>query len=163
MVDQCQNSTSTDDDREKKYCRMQEFLQNRPGTNNTDFRYRWPTQIFQRVCKCKENYADYNCMRCKRGYTGNDCSQPLDPVVRRNILSFTKTEKDRFTEIIQMAKDTTSGYTVPIREPVTTVPRDSFVEISLYDIFVTFHFNTIRDEEVNECPNDSPIYIYILQ
>ena len=144
--------------REQKYCRRQDFLRSRPGTGNMDFRYTWPTQIFQRVCMCNRNYADYNCMRCKRGYTGNDCSQPLDPVVRKNVLSFTEDEKNTFIGIIQMTKSVASGYTVPIIEPITTVSRDSFVEISLYDIFVTFHYNTIRDEKVNECYSDLPIY-----
>ena len=43
-------------------------------------------------------------MGCKRGYTGDDCSQPLAPVVRRNILSLTEAEQDRFIEIIEMTK-----------------------------------------------------------
>ena len=98
-------------------------------------------------------------MKCKRGYTGDNCSQPVDPVVRRNILSFTEAEQDRFLDIIQMTKSVkASGYTVPIREPVSNVSRDSFVEISLYDIFVSFHFNSIRDEAINQCPNDSYMY-----
>ena len=155
IVDHCQNVS--DILRGLKYCRTQEFLRSRPGTGNTDFRYMWPTQIFQKVCVCKGNYADYNCMRCKRGYIGINCSQPLlNPVVRRNILSFNDTEKNRFIEVIQMTKSFTSGYTVPVIEPVTTVSRDSFVEISLYDIFATFHYNTLRDGEVNNC-HQSPI------
>ena len=159
IIDPCQNSSN--DIKEQKYCRVQEFLQSRSGTGNTDFRYRWPTQIFERVCVCKENYGDHNCMKCKHGYTGDNCSQPVDPVVRRNILSFTEAEQDRFLDIIQMTKSVkASGYTVPIREPVSNVSRDSFVEISLYDIFVSFHFNSIRDEAINQCPNDSYMYSF---
>ena len=155
-LDPCQNST---DNVESRYCRTQEFLRSRPGVNSTDFRYRWPTQIFQRVCVCKGNYDDYNCMRCKRGYTGENCSQPLASVLRRNILSLSEAEQGRFLEITQMIKSAqASGYTVPIREPVTTVPRDSFIEISLFDVFATFHFTTIRDETINKCPNDSFTY-----
>ena len=151
VVDRCQNINSDD-----KYCKFQNFLQSRPGTGNTDFRYRWPTQIFERVCVCNGNYGGYNCMRCKRGYTSDDCSQPSTPVVRKSILSFTEAERRRFLDIIQMTKSVkASGYTVPIREPVTTSSSDSFVEISLYDIFATFHYNTIRDEKINECPADS--------
>ena len=155
IVDRCQNSNNND----KKYCRVQKFLQSRPGTNNTDFRYRWPTEIFERVCVCKGNYGSYNCMRCKHGYTGDDCSQPSAPVVRKSILSLSEIEQRKFFEIIQMTKSVkASGYTVPIREPVTTVSGDSFVEISLYDIFATFHYNTIRDEPINECPTNSAMY-----
>ena len=155
IIDRCQNNEEM---AERKYCRMQKFLQSRPGTSNTDFRYKWPTQIFERVCVCMGNYDGYNCMRCKRGYTGDDCSQPLDPVVRRNILSFNDSEQQNFINIIQMAKSVrASGYTVPIREPVTNVSSESFVEISLYDNFATFHFNSIRDEPINMCPNNSLI------
>ena len=93
------------------------------------------------------------------GYTGDNCSQPLDPVERKNILSLPNSEQRKFLDIIQMTKSAqASGYTVPIREPVTTIPSESFVEISLYDIFVTFHFNSIRDEPINACPNDTLIY-----
>ena len=108
---------------------------------------------------CKGNYGDYNCMRCKRGYSGDDCSQRLAPVVRKNVLSLSEAEQKRLLEILQMTKSVkASGYTVPIREPVTSVSRDSFVEISLFDIFATFHFNSIRDETINKCPNDSFMY-----
>ena len=158
-MDLCQNSSN--DIKGQKYCKVQEFLESRPGTGSTDFRYRWPTQIFEKVCVCKGNYGDYNCMRCKRGYTGEDCSQKSVPVVRKNILSLSETEQNEIIEIIQMTKSVNaSGYTVPIREPVTNVPQESFVEVSLYDIFVSFHFNSIRDEAINQCPNDSFMYSF---
>ena len=159
IMDRCLNAS--DDNKELKYCKIQEFLQSRPGTDRTDFRYRWPTQIFQEVCKCKGNYDDYNCMRCKRGFTGENCSQLSPPVIRRNILSLNDSEQDRLLNITQMIKSVTaSGYTVPIREPVTNVSSESFVEISLFNIFASFHYNTIRDEPINQCPNDSPIYSF---
>ena len=159
VVDPCQNSSN--DDKEQKYCRVQEFLQSRPGTNNIDFRYRWPTQIFKRVCVCNGNYGDYNCMRCKRGYTGDNCSQLSVAVIRRNILSLSEVEQRKFLDIIQMTKSVkTSGYTAPIREPVTNVSKESFIEVSLYDIFATFHFNSIRDELINDCPNDSVVHSF---
>lgn len=140
------------------YCRAQAFMRSRPGTNRTDFRYLWPTQIFQSICVCNDNYGGYNCMSCKRGFTGDDCSQTADPVVRRNILSLTIDERQKLLEILQMIKSTkASGYAVPIREPVTNVSSESFAEISLYDIFVSFHFNAIRDQEINKCDGSSII------
>ena len=68
------------------------------------------------------NYDGYDCMRCKRGYTGDDCSQPLAPVERKSILSLTNAEQLKFLDVIQMTKSVrASGYTVPIREPVNTL------------------------------------------
>ena len=96
-------------------------------------------------------------MDCKRGYTGENCSQPL-LVVRRNVLTLNDTELDKVVRVLQAIKrNTASGYTVPIIQPVTTVPSESFAEISLFDIFVSFHFNAIRDEEINCCDNTSII------
>ncbi|XP_065904893.1 uncharacterized protein [Dysidea avara] len=144
------NSNST-------YCLAQEFLKNRPGTNRTDFRYNWPTQIFHKVCNCSGNYDGYNCMRCKRGYTGESCSHS-QVVVRKNVLNLTKRELDRFLEVLQTIKTSnTSGYTVAIIEPVTRESRDSFSEISLFDLFASFHFNAARDEDINSCNKSSTI------
>jgi len=88
-------------------------------------------------------------MDCKRSYTGDDCSQPL-VVVRKNILILLNdTELDRVVQVLQAIKtNPTLGYTVPLIQPVTTVPSESFAEISLFDLFVSFHFNAIRDEAV---------------
>ena len=143
ITDPCQSSSN--DVKEQKYCRVQEFLQSRPGTGNTDFRYRWPTQIFERVCVCKENYDDYNCMRCKRGYTGDDSSQPSTPVVRRNILSLSQAEQNRTLENFQMIKSVkASGYTVPIREPVSNVPQEFLLR--LLCMTSLYHFILILSE-----------------
>ena len=91
-------------------------------------------------------------MRCKRGYTGDNCLEEAEPVVRKNILSMNDSEKQDFVDLIKNVKSSSrSGYVVPIREPVTTNPRESFVEISLYNIFATFHFNSIRDQDNKEC------------
>lgn len=154
MVDRCLDGG--DDD--STYCMAQQLLRSRPGTNRTDFRYLWPTQIFQRICVCNGNYGGYNCMECKRGYTGDDCSQEADPVVRRNVLSLSETDRAKLLELTLMIKSTkTSGYTVPIIEPVTDDPSESFMEISLYDIFVSFHFYAVRDQEINNCDENSII------
>ena len=156
-MDQCADGNNDD----SNYCMMQRFMQNRPGTDNTDFRYNWPTQIFQRVCQCNGNFGGYDCMSCTRGYTGDNCSEVAEPVVRRNILSLSDEEQQELVNIAQMIKSTTaSGYVVPIKEPVTTDPSESFAEISLFDIFVSFHFNAIRDQEINNCDDTSIISNY---
>lgn len=148
ITDRCLDGNNAD----SIYCIRQQFLQSRPGTNNTDFRYKWPTQIFRRICECKGNYGSYNCMECKRGYSGIHCSKKLPPVVRKNILTLNLFERFKFIFMLQRSKSyTSSGYTVPIREPVTTNPRESFMELSLYDVYATLHFYVIRDQEINNC------------
>ena len=113
-------------------------------TNQTDFRYNWPAQIFTHVCKCTGNWAGYDCSRCKRGYGGADCTVKLDPVVRRNFLDLSSSEKDRIIEILNMSKYMESDFTVPIDENLAST--DSFKVLSLFDVFATFHYYTIRDE-----------------
>ena len=123
------------------------FLRKRPDTNRTDFKYNWPAQIFTHVCKCKGNWAGYDCSRCKRGYSGNDCTNN-HTAVRKSFLDLSSSEKNRVIEVLNMAKNMESDFTVPIdEEPSST---DSFKPLSLYDIFATFHYYTIRDEDLYE-------------
>ena len=161
MEDPCLSNSGNEDSR---YCIAQQLLQSRPGTNRTDFRYLWPTQIFQKICVCNGNYGDYNCMGCKRGYTGEDCSQIAEPVVRKNVLSLSEAERAQLLNLTLLSKSSTaSGYTVPIIEPVTSMSSESFVEISLYDIFVSFHYYAVRDQEINNCDDSSIISTFCNQ
>ena len=118
------------------------------NTNQTDFRYNWPAQIFTHVCKCTGNWAGYDCSRCKRGYGGADCTVKLDPVVRRNFLDLSASEKSRIIEILNMSKYIESDFTVPIDENL--IGTDSFKALSLYDVFATFHYYTIRDDALRK-------------
>lgn len=97
-------------------------------------------------------------MECKRGYSGKHCSKKISLAVRKNIFSLNLFEKFKYIFMLQKSKSfTSSGYTVPTREPVTSNPRESFIEISLYDIFATLHFYVIRDQEINNCDKCSLI------
>ena len=127
-----------------KYCKTLNFLRERSDTQERDFRYNWPAQIFTRICHCTGNYAGYDCSRCKRGYGGPDCTVRQAPVVRRSFLDLSPTEKNRIIEILNMAKTMPSDFTVPLIEQPTGT--DSFKALSLYDVFATFHYYTIRDE-----------------
>ena len=139
-----------------KYCKTLKFLRERPDTNKPDFRYNWPAQIFTHVCKCKGNWAGYDCSRCKRGYNGTDC-QNRTSVVRKSFLDLSPSEKNRIIEVFNMAKDMhmESDFTVPIG-PIGEKPSNthSFISLPLYDIFVTFHYYTIRDENLHESKPD---------
>ena len=129
------------------YCKTLNFLWKRADTQERDFRYNWPAQIFRQICQCKGNYAGYDCSRCKRGYGGPNCTDNVT-VVRRSFLDLSLTEKIRIIEILNMSKYVISDFTVPLMEqPMGT---DSFKALSLYDVFATFHYYTIRDEALKE-------------
>ena len=133
---------------ENKYCKTLNFLRQRSDTQERDFRYNWPAQIFTHVCKCTGNWIGYDCSRCKRGYGGPDCTVKQDPVVRRSFLDLSTSEKNRIIEILSMSKHMESNFTVPIEEPPTGT--DSFRAYSLFDVFATFHYYTIRDESLKD-------------
>ena len=139
-----------------KYCKTLNFLRSRPDTHETDFRYNWPAQIFTHVCKCTGNWTGYDCSRCKRGYGGPECINKIYPipVVRKSFLDLPESEKNKIIEILNMSKYMESDYTVPKEEVPTS--NKLFKALSLYDIFATFYYYTIRDD------NDT-IYKYITE
>ena len=129
------------------YCRNLKFLRMRHFTDKVDFRYNWPAQIFTHICKCSGNYAGYDCSRCKPGYTGSNCEQKRDLVERKNFLKLSDEEKRRVIDAFNIAKhhEEKSMFTIPIEEE----PQDnnSFKLLPLYDIFATFHYYTIKDND----------------
>ena len=138
--------------RSSNYCKAEKHLKSRPIRNQVDIRYKWPSQIFTNVCECFANYGGYNCMRCKPGYGGEDCSQKQPHRVRKNFLHLTNGEKEEFLDIIDEAKSSVdSKITIPILEPITSNGHDSFLELSIYDIFAIYHYYTNRDKMINKC------------
>ena len=131
---------------DNKYCKTLNFLRKGFNTNQIDFRYNWPAQIFTKICKCTGNWAGYDCSRCKRGYNGTDCTEKLNrvPVVRRSFLDLSPSEKDRIIEILNMSKYIESDFTVPINKSQNGTYI--FKALPLYDVFATFHYYTIRDD-----------------
>ena len=91
-------------------------------------------------------------MRCKPGYGGEDCSEKQLPRVRKNFLHLTDDEKDEFLDIIDEAKSSVnSEITIPILEPITTNGHDSFIELSIYNVFAIYHYYSNRDKMIKEC------------
>ena len=91
-------------------------------------------------------------MRCKPGYGGEDCSQKQSLYMRKNFLHLSDGEKQEFLDIIDEAKSSKdSRITIPRLEPITTNGHDSFLELSIYDIFAIYHYYTNRDKMINNC------------
>ena len=78
------------------YSHYQEF-------HRKDERHNWPNALFNRTCKCKSNFAGYDCSKCQYGYYGYDCKKKKT-LKRRNFAQWTKEEKDRFMSYINKTR-----------------------------------------------------------
>ena len=78
------------------YSHYQEF-------HRKDERHNWPNALFNRTCKCKSNFAGYDCSKCEYGYYGYDCKQKRT-LKRRNFAQWTKEQKDRFMSYINKTR-----------------------------------------------------------
>ena len=143
------------DNEDTRYCKAERLLRNRAGPNNinNDLRYKWPKEIFDRVCECNKEYSGYNCMRCNHGYIkdGNNCIRRSSTTfpIRKNFLKLSSGEQNEFITILQMVKNSKNygvkyAYAVPIEQPTTN--ERSFATVSLYDAFTTYHYYSNRDK-----------------
>ena len=78
------------------YSHYQEF-------HKKDERHNWPNALFNRTCKCKSNFAGYDCSKCEYGYYGYDCKQKRT-LKRGNFAQWTKEQKDRFMSYINKTR-----------------------------------------------------------
>lgn len=81
---------------DKAYSHFQEF-------HKGDDRHNWPNALFNRNCKCKSNFAGYDCSKCKYGYHGDDCNQKR-LLKRRNFAKLTNDEKHRYMSYINKTR-----------------------------------------------------------
>ena len=99
------------------------------------------------VCQCNDNYAGYDCSRCKFGHYGDDCSQS-QILPRPPIASYTDEDWEEFIEILRMLLTHDSGYVVILEE---SYPGDSDLpmsNITLYKLYVWLHHYASRDTAV---------------
>ena len=76
-----------------------------------DERHNWPRALYHKVCKCNANYAGYDCSKCAFGYFGSTCTQKKN-LTRRNFLSLTAEEKDRYMRYVNISKYSVSDFVV---------------------------------------------------
>lgn len=109
-----------------------------------DDRLNWPKSFFQKVCHCFGNRAGYACHECKFGYHGPECNFRRIQK-RRNILSLTKQEQQRFIDLILKSKVTNSDY-VGLQVERHDPPEGpvKFVNLTVYDFFIYIHFYSAR-------------------
>ena len=131
-------------------------------TKNTgdDFRYEWPSRLFNKLCKCNDNYGGYDGGECKFGYAMNsagDCeSQPLR--VRK---SLAKVDWRTYINTLDSMKYAASRYYVitesfktAIKQSNDRVLMESIVNPTLYNLFIWIHHYSAKDSESKLLPAD---------
>ncbi|XP_042270526.1 tyrosinase [Thunnus maccoyii] len=113
-----------------------------------DDRERWPLAFFNRTCRCAGNYGGFNCGECRFGYWGANCAEYRESV-RRNILTLSASEQQKFISYLNLAKNTISRdyviSTATRAEMGENGENPMFSDINTYDLFVWMHYYVSRD------------------
>ena len=117
-----------------------------------DERHNWPRALYYKVCKCNANFAGYDCSKCAFGYYGSTCTQKKN-LIRRNFLSLTAWEKDRYMTYVKKSKKNQSDFvvtSVPYEKIYRDVmhgydPKPYFADVTNYDLFTWMHYYAARD------------------
>ncbi|KAI1883434.1 hypothetical protein AGOR_G00231410 [Albula goreensis] len=112
-----------------------------------DDRERWPLRFFNRTCQCNGNFSGYNCGRCRHGFTGVNCDQPVS-VVRRNVMLLNPDEKRAFVNALDQAKRTVHpDIVIATRRYQEIFGPDGntmqFQNITIYNYFVWSHYYSV--------------------
>ena len=100
-----------------------------------------------RSCKCRGNFAGYDCSKCEYGYYGNECNQKK-VLIRKNFAKLSSEEQDRFMMYMNMTRYVESDYLVSTaiyQEIDDTInnggdPTRLFTIVSIHDLFVWLHY-----------------------
>ena len=116
--------------------------------DNPSVRDAWP-YYFDRVCICNNNFAGYDCGRCKYGHYGMSCSHSK-VVDRRSISEYSQQEWKQYLTILASTKTHHSSYSVFLEEPQTPSSDLSQLNtspITLYELFVWQHHYPAKDND----------------
>ncbi|XP_037123810.1 tyrosinase [Syngnathus acus] len=113
-----------------------------------DDRERWPLAFYNRTCRCAGNYGGFDCGECRFGYWGANCAEYRESV-RRNILTLSAADQQKFISYLNLAKNTISPdyviATATRAEMGENGENPMFADINSYDLFVWMHYYVSRD------------------
>ena len=101
-----------------------------PSTD--DSRVNWPIHFFEKVCKCKGNYAGFDCSECKFGYDESNNCESKKTIRERRSINADDFDWEDYNNKINQAKSIPSRYVVMTR-------GNEVHNISVYDMFVWMH------------------------
>ena len=120
-----------------------------------DDRHNWPKGVFERSCKCRANYAGYDCSKCKYGYHGKECNQ-RKVLIRKSFANLSPEEQDKFMMYMNMSRFVKSDYMLTtafyqdINETINngSDPTLLFTNVSIHEFFVWLHYYTTNRNTV---------------
>ena len=120
-----------------------------------DDRHDWPRGIFERSCKCRANYAGYDCSKCKYGYHGKECNQ-RKVQIRKNFANLSPEEQDKYMMYMNKSRFAESDYFLTtafyhdINETMNngSDPTLLFTNVSIHEYFVWLHYYTTNRDTV---------------
>ena len=100
-----------------------------------DKRLNWPSRFFTHICRCNDNYGDYDCASCAYGYTSAEsgCGQKITEA-RRSIASLNDEEWKAYLDLLNKSKHEASTRYVAL-----SGTEENYTAISVYDLFVWLH------------------------
>ncbi|XP_038636268.1 tyrosinase-like [Scyliorhinus canicula] len=122
----------------------QQVVDERAEAGTVDFRVRWPSYFFHRLCVCKGNYGGPDCGECQYGWQGKGC-QKSRVVVRRDLADMNAAERQRFVNALHKSKVTLSKrYSIYVSESSVPNSRRSFQRATAFNVANWVHYLTSK-------------------
>lgn len=122
---------------------QRQFIQHEPLHSylQKDDRMQWPSRFFKYMCQCEGNYFGVGCETCWFGWKGANCNKQKK-TIRRDIMSYTPEERQKFVNIVAKMPDTPTDYLIIFeKDPIYSDPlwKPRFIEVDLQYYIAYIH------------------------